>query len=474
MNTISGYPLYTVPTPPPRILIADDQPDVLKALKLLLKGEGFETRMAPSPIDVVEAVKTEDFDAVLIDLNYTRDTTSGREGIGLLKQLRQIDSDLPVLVMTGWSSVDIAVEAMQQGARDFIQKPWDNERLLAILKTQIELGRALKRGRRLEAENEILREGGETTMIAESAAMKPVLDLIERVGPSEANVLLTGAHGTGKGLIANLLHKVSNRVEKPLITVNAGGLPESIFESELFGHVQGAFTDATTNRVGRFELADGGTLFLDEIGNISPVMQTKLLQVVETGQFEPVGSSKTKTVDVRIISATNMDIRKAINEGKFREDLLFRLNTIEIALPPLVERREDIPLLAGHFLQRLMSRYEKSISGFDQASMQALLDYPWPGNVRELEHVIERAVLMTCGDTIRTGDLGIGGLSETPPDLEGMTLDEVEALLVRKAMARHEGNVNQAAKALGLSRSGLYRRLDKLGMVSGDDAAAES
>lgn len=405
----SGYPSLIVATPAPRILIADDQPDVLKALKLLLKGAGLDSILVGSPAEVIEALATGGFDAVLIDLNYTRDTTSGKEGMDLLKHLQQIDPDLPAIVMTAWGSVELAVEAMRRGARDFIQKPWENERLITIIKTQVELGRALRRGRRLEAENEILRKTGDVSMIAESPAMRPVLDLIDRVGPSDANVLITGAHGTGKGLIASMLHKVSPRCDQPMITVNVGGLPENIFESELFGHVKGAFTDASSDRVGRFELADSGTLFLDEIGNITAAMQAKLLRVVEAGEFERLGSSRTQTGDVRIISATNMDIRKAIEEGRFREDLLFRLKTIEIALPSLAERREDIPLLAGHFLNLQIVKYTKQIKGFDAAAMQMLLEYPWPGNVRELEHVIERAVLMCEGDEIRPGDLGLAG-----------------------------------------------------------------
>jgi len=460
----------------PRILIADDQPDVLKALRVLLKGHGFATDLVASPLEVVQAASACDYDCVLIDLNYTRDTTSGREGLDLLTSLRGLDSDLPVVVMTAWGSVELAVEAMQRGARDFIQKPWENERLLAIVRTQVELARALHRGRRLEAENEILRNAADQTMIAQSASMKPVLDLIQKVGPSDANVLLTGAHGTGKGLAAKIIHRVSRRRDEPMITLNVGGLPENIFESELFGHVKGAFTDATSDRVGRFELADGGTLFLDEIGNIPTSMQATLLRVVESGQFEPVGSSRTRSVNVRIISATNMDLARAIADGTFREDLLFRLNTIEIALPGLAERREDIPLLADHFLDRLARRYGKRIRGFQAAAMQSMLEYAWPGNVRELEHVVERAVLMARDETIRPDELGLGAATRAAAagaDYERMTLDEAEALLVRKAMSRCDGNVNRTARALGLSRPALYRRLEKLGIVAGDDDGAE-
>jgi DNA-binding NtrC family response regulator len=447
-----------------RVLIADDQQDVLMALRLLLKGEGYETESASSPAGVLAAVESRDFDAVLMDLNYARDTTSGQEGLDLLCRIQALDSTLPVIVMTAWGSVDVAVEAMRRGARDFLQKPWENARLLTILRTQVELGKALRRGQRLEAENRLLRAEGRPALIAEAPSMRPVLDLIERIGPSDANVLVTGENGTGKGLVAQALHAVSARASKPLITVNTGGLPEGVFESELFGHVKGAFTDARTDRVGRFELADGGTLFLDEISNITPAQQAKLLRVLETGEFERVGSSKTRKVDVRIFSATNSDLSAEVAAGRFREDLLFRLNTIEIRLPPLRERREDIPLLAVHFLRQYAQRYRKPLTGFETGAMQVALDHPWPGNVRELDHAIERSVLMAQGGQVRASDLALRAGREGAPRLEDMSLEEVEAFLIKKALARYQGNVSQAAGALGLSRSALYRRIQRYGL----------
>ena len=444
-----------------RILIADDQPDVLIALRLLLKSEGFETESATSPAAIVSAIEERDFDAVLMDMNYARDTTSGQEGLDLLCRIQAIDSTLPVIVMTAWGNVELAVAAMRRGARDFIQKPWENARLLSIVKTQLELGQALRRGQRLEAENRLLRAEGRRTLIAEAPSMKPVLDLIERIGPSDANVLITGENGTGKGVIAQALHAVSQRSQKPLITVNTGGLPEGVFESELFGHVKGAFTDARSDRVGRFELADGGTLFLDEIANITPAQQAKLLRVLETGEFERVGSSRTHRVDVRILSATNSDLNKEVSEGRFREDLLFRLNTIEIRLPPLRDRREDIPLLAMHFLRIYAGRYRKHVTGFETAAMQVLLDHPWPGNVRELDHAVERSVLMAQAATVRASDMALRAGREAAPRLEDMSLEDVESFLIRKALQRYQGNVSQAASALGLSRSALYRRIQR-------------
>src|SRR5438034_4391199 len=378
----------------PRVLIADDQPDVLEALRLLLKGEGYRMESAGSPAAMLDAIGGDEFDAVLMELNYARDTTSGQEGLDLLSQIRGHDPTLSVVVMTAWSSVELAVEAMRRGARDFVQKPWENARLLTIVRTQVELARALRRQQRLEAENRSLRPDVRPMLIAEAPSMKPVLELISRVGPSEANILVTGENGTGKGTLAQALHSVSGRAGKGLVTVNAGGLSEGVFESELFGHVKGAFTDAKTDRVGRFELADGGTLFLDEIANVTINLQPKLLRVLETGDFERVGSSRTRHVNVRIVSATNSNLGEEVAAGRFRQDLLFRLNTIEIHLPPLRDRREDIPALAAHFLEAHARKYRKALDGFDPAAMQALLRHGWPGNVRELDHAVERSVLM--------------------------------------------------------------------------------
>src|ERR1700734_1258207 len=444
-----------------RVLIADDQPDVLEALRLLLKGEGFDSQSASSPMGILAALETRDFDVVLMDLNYTRDTTSGQEGLDLLMRMQAIDAMVPVVVMTAWGTVDLAVEAMRRGARDFIQKPWDNARLLTIVRTQVELSAALRRGQRLEAENRLLRTDGRPALIAESPAMQPVLQLIARVGPSDANVLITGEPGTGKEVVARTLHTVSLRHGRPMVTGNAGGLAEGIFESELFGHVKGAFTDAKMDRVGRFELADGGTLFLDEIANVPMNLQAKLLRALETGELERVGSSTTRRVDVRIISATNADVQTEVTAGRFREDLLFRLNTIEIHLPPLHERKEDISILAHHFLRQSAQRYRKHLEGFEPVALQVLLDHPWPGNIRELDHSVERAVLMAEGPQVRASDLGLRPARESALRLDEMGIEDVERVLIQKALARFGGNVSHASKALGLSRSALYRRLQK-------------
>jgi DNA-binding NtrC family response regulator len=458
----------------PRILIADDQVDVLAALSLLLKGERFQIESASSPAGVLKAIDSQEFDVVLIDLNYARDTTSGSEGLDLLSKIQAVDPSLPVVVMTAWGSVDLAVEAMRRGARDFIQKPWDNARLLAILRTQVELAQALRRGSRLEAENMALRDSVSDTgneipqIVAESPAMKSVLKLVERIGPADANVLITGENGTGKEVITRVLHSVSSRRAKPLISLNAGALAEGVFESELFGHVRGAFTDAKSDRVGRFELADGGTLFLDEIGNVPLNLQAKLLRVIETGEFERVGSSKTQKVNVRLLSATNADLHAEVAQGRFRQDLLFRLNTVEIRLPPLRDRIEDIPVLAEHFLKLHRERYRRPIVGFTPEALSALRHHLWPGNVRELDHVIERAVLMSAGNMVTAFDLALEGTPDArlSARLEEMSLEDAERLLIKKALARFEGNANRAAEALGLSRSALYRRLQKYGLGS--------
>src|SRR5437660_6533532 len=448
----------------PRILIADDQADVLEALRLLLKGEGYQIESATSPAGIIAALEARDFDVVLMDLNYTRDTTSGQEGLDLLSRIQTIDSILPVIVMTAWGTVKLAVEAMRRGARDFIQKPWENERLLSVVKTQVELRRALEQAERLAAENRLLAAHGRPEFIASAPSMVPVLETLTRIAPSDANVLISGEHGTGKEVVAQTVHALSLRASRPFIAVNTGGLAEGIFESELFGHVKGAFTDARSDRIGRFELADGGTIFLDEIGNVPVRQQAKLLRVIESGHMERVGSSHARQVNVRLISATNTDLEAACRDRLFREDLLFRLNTVEIHLPALRERREDIAPLAMHFLSHYASRYRRQVNGIDSAALQLLVQYSWPGNVRELEHTIERAVLMCRTDHIQPADLGLAAQRIQTQNLEALSLEAVESILIRKALQRFQGNVSQAAEALGLSRGALYRRMEKYGL----------
>ncbi|MBD8528063.1 sigma-54-dependent transcriptional regulator [Pseudomarimonas arenosa] len=462
-----------------RILIVDDQADVLAALRLLLKAEGMACATCDSPRAALEAVGKQAYNCALIDLNYTRDTTSGEEGLALLRELREADPELSVVVMTAWGSIDLAVRAMREGAADFIEKPWENHRLLSVLAAQVQLSESRRKTAKLSAENALLR-GEDSDFIAESKAMQPVLEMLKRVAPTDANVLILGENGTGKGVLARAVHAMSRRAEAPLIKVNMGGLSEHVFESEMFGHVRGAFTDAKSDRLGRFELADGGSLFLDEIANIPASQQPKLLRVLEEGEFERVGSSRTLKVDVRLISATNADLREEVNAGRFRKDLLFRLNTVEIKLPPLRERGEDILPMAEAFLQRSAARYHKDGMRFSEAARQALQRYSWPGNVRELAHVIERAVLMAPAQQIDGLDFGLElGQSQASKTANGApevdlaaiqgegeapTLEQAERELIRQALDRCEGNIQKAADVLGLSRGALYRRLEKYGL----------
>src|SRR2546421_3492807 len=447
-----------------RVLIADDQRDVLEALRILLKGEGHQTESVTSISGIFNALQQRDYALLMMDLNYTRDTTSGQEGLEVIPKIQALDSTLPIVVMTAWATIDLAVEAMKRGARDFVPKPWDNERLLTIVRTQMEVGSALRKGGKLEAANKLL-GGSIPNLIAEAPSMRPVIEMISRVAPSGANVLITGENGTGKSLIAQALHALSPRASHSMITVNMGGLSETLFESELFGHVKGAFTDAKTDRAGRFELADESSLFMDEIANIPLNQQTKLLRVIESAAFERVGSSKTLHANVRIISATNSNLADEVAAARFRQDLLFRLNTIEIALPPLRDRREDIIPLANNFLSQHAQRYRKELAGFDETARDRLLQHSFPGNVRELDHVIERAVLMTRGTHLKAADLGLTTAGGESKSLEDMSLEDVEAFLIKKALARNNGNARKAAEALGLSRSAFYRRLQQYGLL---------
>ncbi len=448
----------------PRVLVADDNADVVTALRMLLGGAGFVVVPASSPAGAEAAAKSEELDVALVDMNYARDTTSGGEGLDLLAALAAVDAELPVVVMTAWGSVAGAVEAMKRGARDYVEKPWQNERLVTIVRAQAELRAARRTEGRLREQGQRERGLALPELVASSKAMAPVLKLMERVAGSDANVLVTGAHGTGKEVVARWIHAASPRRTKPFVAVNAGALAEGVFESELFGHVKGAFTDAKSDRLGCFELADGGTLFLDEIGTMPPSQQAKLLRVLQTGELTPVGSSRVRRVDVRVLSATNIDVAREVGLGTFREDLLYRLNTVEIHLPPVRERAEDLAPLATHFLAAKAARYGKRLRGFSQAAMAALAAHPWPGNVRELEHVIERAVVLAEGDAIEASDLALTRPTGDATLLDRMTLADAEAMLVRRALDRAGGNAVEAARALGISRSALYRRLQALGI----------
>jgi DNA-binding NtrC family response regulator len=465
---------------PPTLLVADDQRDVRDALRLLLSSEGYRVVLASSPQEALDALKTGPASGhirlALLDLNYSRDTTSGREGLSLLETLRLEDPDLPLVAMTAWGSVDLAVAAMRCGACDFVEKPWDNTRLLTIIRTHLERTSALQSAQKFRAmvglqQVDKLGNG----LVAESACMREVVELARQVAPSQAPVLITGENGTGKSLLAEWLHRWSGRGDEPFVAVNMGSIPESLFESEMFGHVKGAFTDAREARTGRFELADGGTLFLDEVANLPLAQQAKLLRVLESGCYERVGGSRTHTANVRVLTATNADLPAMIAGGRFRRDLYFRLNTLEIRIPPLRERSEDILCMAQHFLEQQRLRHGRALTLSAQAD-DALLAHDWPGNVRELAHAVERAVLLARGSQITPADLALRPAEYRPAenrhevlDGEVMQLAAAERLLIRNALDRFNGDVQEAARALGLSRSAMYRRLEKLGIGPATD-----
>ena len=451
-----------------RILVADDDNNVLTAISLLLKSEQHQACLVSSPEEALEAAKSEQFDAALLDLNFSRDTTSGREGIELVGQLKSLDETLPIIVMTGWATIDLAVSAMQRGAGDFIEKPWENERLISILKTQIALGRKVRESARLREENQLLRAqlaaGNESGIIAESPAMQQLMTTVAQVAPSDLNLLLTGENGTGKSLLARHIHQLSQRSEQSLIVVNMGSISESLFESEMFGHLKGAFTDARATRIGRFELADGGTLFLDEIGNIPISQQGKLLTVLEDRRFEKVGSSRTQQVDVRVISATNASIEVMVAEQRFRKDLLYRLNTMELKLPALRDRKEDNPLLAIAFVQEFGRQCKQQIPDLSPDVLGVLQGYLWPGNVRELRHVLERAMILCGGEEISVAHLMLEASAVTATGGavdETLTLHQIDKQAILDRIKYHQGNMKATARSLGLSRSAFYRRIDK-------------
>lgn len=443
------------------VLIVDDQADVRRSLKLLIEGEGYRVVTAASPEEAMVEARRLQPDIVFLDLNYQTDTTSGLEGLELLSRLRALDANRPLVVLTGWGTASLVVEAMRRGAQDFLEKPWDNARVLTVLKNQLTMVRAQEKYRRLAAENRLLLEPP-SGLVTRSEVMKEILQSAERVAASNATVLITGESGTGKGLLARWVHAHSPRKDGPFIPVNLGGLVENLLESELFGHVRGAFTDARSERIGRFELAHRGTLFLDEIANLSAASQASLLHALEEGFIERVGSSKPTPVDARIVAATNADIRGQVKDGRFRADLFYRLNTVEIHLPPLRERGEDIVLLANHYFEEAARRHGKELVGFSPEALRALTQYDWPGNVRELAHVVERAVLLAGGRSIEARDLRLtSGVLAGSPEIDALTLEQAERYLVSRALEQCQGDADAAARKLGLSRSAFYRRLSK-------------
>jgi DNA-binding NtrC family response regulator len=455
----------------PSILIADDDPRILTTLKLLLKSQNYQVVAVSSPAELLTVLARRSFSVALIDLNYQQDTTSGKEGLTLISKMKALDEHMPIVVMTGYSSVDIAVNVMKEGAADFVQKPWSNDRLLSILQAQVHIHQIARTGEKLAQENALLKSQSSTycqNIVAVSPVMTQLLAQLAKLAKSDMNILFTGENGTGKSMFAGYLHQCSSRNQNSLISVNMGAITDSLFESEMFGHVKGAFTDAKESRIGRFELAEGGTIFLDEIANIPLSQQAKLLRVLEEKQFEKVGSVKTQQVDVRLVSATNASLAELIKQGSFRQDLLYRINTIEITIPPLRERVADIMPLAQQFLSQYAVKYGLEKHEISEQAIAGLIHYQWPGNIRELSHMIERAIFLSQNKIITLADLGLEPqtLAIDSSGVNGIdsnkdTLEVIERQIIVDRLARFNNNSHETAASLGLSRSSYYRRIEK-------------
>ncbi len=452
------------------ILIVDDNEDLLFAAKMLLKKHAKQVTIEKDPRKIPFLINNYSFDVILLDMNFTEDTTSGKEGFHWLKQIKETDPNAVVILITAFGDVEMAVQALKEGATDFILKPWQNEKLLATLSAAIKLKESYNQVDKLSKKQKQLQADLKkpfTDIIGQSAAMKNVFSIIDKVARTDANVLILGENGTGKELIARAIHDRSERKDEIFVTVDMGAITESLFESELFGHKKGSFTDAKEDRAGRFEVADNGTLFLDEIGNLSMPLQSKLLTVLQKREVTRIGTNKSIPVDIRLICATNMPLHDMILDNSFRQDLLYRINTVEIFLPPLRDRHDDIPLLAEHFLQIYSSKYRKSFKGLKPNAMQLLQRYSWPGNIRELQHALERAIIMAEGDELDSRDfffLSAKPTNEKVSPSASYNLDEVEKNVIQKAIDKNGGNISKAAKELGLTRASLYRRLEKYGL----------
>lgn len=452
-----------------RVLVVDDNEDVLVAARIFLKQHVAAVQTESDPERIPVWLENESFDVVLLDMNFKRDITSGEEGFHWLHSIREIDPSVVVIFITAYADIDMAVRAIKEGATDFVVKPWQNEKLLATVSTALALGRSRREIDNLRSRERRLSEDLDQPFhdfIGRSHAMQEVFSSIRKVAVTDANVLITGENGTGKELVARAIHRQSPRAEEPFVTVDMGALSGTLFESELFGHIKGAFTDAREERPGRFEIASGGTLFLDEISNLSPGLQTKLLSVLESRQVTRVGSNTPKRIDIRLICATNMSLFEMVDKGSFRQDLLYRINTVNIEIPPLRERVDDIARLAEHFLSLYGKKYRKPEARIGTATMKKLETYSWPGNVRELQHAVERAVIMSGSNVLQPDDFlfrpALGKGDELA--IDSLNLNDVERAVIQTAMRRFGGNISRVARELGLSRAALYRRLDKYGL----------
>ncbi len=454
-----------------KILVVDDDTDVLSAARLFLKRHFLHVDVESNPESIPYLINNTRYDVILLDMNFTKDIGSGNEGFYWLDRILAIDPAAVVVLITAYGDVEMAVRAIKDGATDFVLKPWENEKLLATLISAMRLRQSREETETLKAKQKGLNQAQTSytpDIIGQSPAMMRIYETIDRVAETDANVLILGENGTGKELIARALHRKSNRADEPFVSVDLGAITETLFESELFGHTKGSFTDAKEDRAGRFETASGGSIFLDELGNISLPLQAKLLTVLQSRTVTRVGSNKPKQIDVRVISATNMPVYDMVKNKTFRQDLLYRINTIEIHLPPLRERPEDLMPLADYYLQSYRKKYNRTVNALSPALLKRMQKYHWPGNVRELQHAIERAVIMAQGSVLQPEDFFFSNGHEPQPDeqaaLDALPLDEMEKMLIRKALKKHNGNITEAAQELGLTRSSLYRRLEKYGM----------
>ncbi len=451
-----------------KILMIDDDEDVLLAAKMLLKKYSYHVIIEKNPNKIPFLLNNDTYDVILLDMNFSKDTTSGKEGFDWLRQIKEKDSDAVVIMITAFGDVEMAVRALKEGATDFILKPWQNEKLIATISTAIRLKKSYNEVDKLRKAKQMLEEQISQPfrdIIGQSQAIKDVFSLIDKVAKTDANILILGENGTGKELVARAIHLKSLRKDNSFVAVDMGAITETLFESELFGHKKGAFTDAREDRPGRFELANGGTLFLDEIGNLSMSLQSKLLTALQSRQVTRVGANQAMEVDIRLICATNMPLAQMVKEGKFRQDLLYRMNTVEIQIPALYERVEDIPMLANHFLNYYSKKYRKEVLSISSEAATKLKKYAWPGNVRELQHALERAVIMADSPTLQESDFLFSRKgNDSSPDPDTLKLDEVERAAVTKAIQLHNGNISKAADELGLTRASLYRRMEKYGI----------
>jgi DNA-binding NtrC family response regulator len=453
-----------------KILIVDDNEDLLKAAKMFLKRHFAQVDIEKNPEAIPALMSNDDYDVILLDMNFTKDVSSGSEGYYWLEKILSIDPSSVVVLITAYGDVQMAVKAIKAGATDFVLKPWENEKLLATLFSAMRLRESRDEIQNLKIKNHEINQALNdrfSEIIGQSGAMQKIFQTLDRVARTDANVLLLGENGTGKELLARAIHKNSSRQHENFVSVDLGSITETLFESELFGHKKGSFTDAKEDRAGRFELANNGTLFLDEIGNLSMPLQAKLLTVLQNRRVSRVGSNKEIAINIRLICATNMPLYDMVKENRFRQDLLYRINTIEVEIPPLRERIEDIPLLATHFVKHYATKYEKAVSKISEGAMTRMHKHGWPGNIRELQHAIERAVILSNTTILQPEDFNFTAAAvkeDGQLSLEQYNLDEVEKLLIRKVLKKYNGNITQAASELGLTRSSLYRRLEKHGL----------